>query len=119
MPEQHRQNAGDAEDERKSEEVPLLAEEIDVCIAKELHRLFCPLCIYCVLYFRRTILTPRTKPFIQGLKPASLADLGGTAGVVHDPETLAGAIGSPHPKSCSYPKTIFLPQTISKSIPKC
>jgi hypothetical protein len=37
VPEQHGKNASHAEDQRESEEIPLLAEEIYVWIAKKFH----------------------------------------------------------------------------------
>jgi hypothetical protein len=37
MPEQHGKDTGHAEDERESEEVPLLAEKIYVWISKKFH----------------------------------------------------------------------------------
>jgi hypothetical protein len=42
MPEQHGKYAGYTEYERKSEKIPLLAEKIDVGIAKELHLVLAP-----------------------------------------------------------------------------
>jgi hypothetical protein len=37
MPEQHRTYACDAEDQREGDEVPLLAQEIDIRITKKFH----------------------------------------------------------------------------------
>ena len=37
VPEEHRQNAGRAEDQGEGQEVPLLAQEIDIGVAKKLH----------------------------------------------------------------------------------
>jgi hypothetical protein len=37
VPEQHGKNASHAEDQREAEEVPLFAQEIDICIAKKFH----------------------------------------------------------------------------------
>ena len=37
MPEQHREDASDAEHQRKGNEVPLFAQEIDIRIAKKFH----------------------------------------------------------------------------------
>jgi hypothetical protein len=42
MPEGHGKHSGHAEDEREGEEVPLLPEEIDVCISKEFHAAYDP-----------------------------------------------------------------------------
>jgi len=37
MPEQHRKYSGNAENKRKSQEIPLPTQEIYVCIAKKFH----------------------------------------------------------------------------------
>jgi hypothetical protein len=39
MPEQHRQHAGHAENERKPEEIPLLPEPIDIYLPKQFHEI--------------------------------------------------------------------------------
>ena len=43
VPEQHGKYARHAEDQRKGEKVPLLAEKIDVDVMKELHRFLAPI----------------------------------------------------------------------------
>ena len=37
MPEQHAEHAGDREDQREAEEVPLLTQPVDVCVPKQFH----------------------------------------------------------------------------------
>jgi hypothetical protein len=37
MPEEHRSQAGDGEDQREGEKIPLLAKEIDICITEQFH----------------------------------------------------------------------------------
>jgi hypothetical protein len=37
VPEEHGEDAGHAEDQREAEEVPLLAQKIDICITKKFH----------------------------------------------------------------------------------
>ncbi len=37
MPEQHGSDAGEGEDQRESEKVPLLAKEVDICATKQFH----------------------------------------------------------------------------------
>jgi hypothetical protein len=46
VPEQHGKHTRNAEDQRKGEKIPLLAQKIYVGIAKELHGLSSPLSIY-------------------------------------------------------------------------
>src|SRR5579862_749541 len=42
VPERHGEQAGHAENQREGEEVPLLPQEIDVCIFKEFHAAYDP-----------------------------------------------------------------------------
>jgi hypothetical protein len=42
VPEQDREQSRNAENQRKSKEVPLLAEKIDIDVMKELHRFLAP-----------------------------------------------------------------------------
>jgi hypothetical protein len=42
VPKRHGQDSRDAEDQREGEEIPLLPQEIDICIPKEFHAAYDP-----------------------------------------------------------------------------